>query len=143
MAYTSLFSVFLVYYLVRHAVTLRRSIRDWGHGFWVHRVDKFGRRSAARDHEWKRGCVFLQFLQGPGFSCKTLVYVNVFQRTTVWCTQPAYTYMRTNIFSNPARRWQTSAASRSHGLTPHRHRTSRTKSTPYTYTYTGIEHRHT
>ena len=20
-----------------------RGIRDWGHGFWVHRVDKFGR----------------------------------------------------------------------------------------------------
>jgi hypothetical protein len=32
---------------VRHTVTLP-GIRDWGHGFWVHRVDKFGRRSEAR-----------------------------------------------------------------------------------------------
>jgi hypothetical protein len=34
-----------------------------------------------------------------GFSkkSKTLEYVNVFQGTTAWCTQPAYTYMRTRI----------------------------------------------
>jgi hypothetical protein len=25
-----------------------RGVRDWGHDFWVHRVDKFGRRSEAR-----------------------------------------------------------------------------------------------
>jgi hypothetical protein len=36
MAYTRLFSPL-------------RGVRDWGHGFWVHRVDKFGRRSEARE----------------------------------------------------------------------------------------------
>jgi hypothetical protein len=35
MAYTRLFSPL-------------RGVRDWGHGFWVHRVDKFGRQSEAR-----------------------------------------------------------------------------------------------
>jgi hypothetical protein len=45
-----------------------------------------------RMSEYKRGCVFLQFLQGPGFPSKTLVYVNIFQRTADICTQSAYTY---------------------------------------------------
>jgi hypothetical protein len=32
-----------------------RGVRDWGHGFLVHRVDKFGRRSEAREGTMRGG----------------------------------------------------------------------------------------
>ena len=49
--------------------------------------------------ECKRGCVtcFSSNPSGNRIFLKTVVYVNVFQRTAARCTQPAFMYMRSRI----------------------------------------------
>ena len=71
MAYTRLFSPL-------------RGVRDWGHDFWIHRVDKFGRRSEARGGTMSGGQK--REVQGAGRLCQAGI-VETLRGEGVLCRQ--------------------------------------------------------